>query len=222
MAIPDKVEWDDETGSWVAATGRPGAENAYWDGSQWVRGKNPEGPGALRRGFATGVESTKGLVADVIPAMVQQALGYEAAAKKNLEEYKKRMDDLKAKNLLAISDINSIKDVSSFLSFAGEAVGEAIPSLATSVLGGVGAASGAARLGAGRILSNQVAKRAAELEGKGLATEKALEVATKEASQRVGGAVGAFGGSALLNIPESYASLASSRFDCFSFSFSAR
>lgn len=208
MAIPDKVEWDDETGSWVAATGRPGAENAYWDGSQWVRGKNPEGPGALRRGFATGIESTKGLVADVIPAMVQQALGYEAAAKKNLEEYKKRMDDLKAKNLLAISDINSIKDVSSFLSFAGEAVGQAIPSLATSVLGGVGAASGAARLGAGRILSNQVAKRAAELEGKGLATEKALEVATKEASQRVGGAVGAFGGSALLNIPESYASLA--------------
>lgn len=208
MAIPDKVEWDDETGSWVAATGKPGAENAYWDGSQWVRGKNPEGPGALRRGFATGIESTKGLVADVIPAMVQQALGYEAASKKNLEEYKKRMDDLKAKNLLAISDINSIKDVSSFLSFAGEAIGEAIPSLATSVLGGVGAASGAARLGAGRILSNQVAKRAAELEGKGLATEKALEVATKEASQRVGGAVGAFGGSALLNIPESYASLA--------------
>jgi hypothetical protein len=140
--------------------------------------------------------------------MVQQALGYEEASKKNLDEYKKRMDDLKAKNLLAMADINSIKDVSSFLSFAGEAVGEAIPSLATSVLGGVGAASGAARLGAGRILSNQVAKRAAELEGRGLATEKALEVATKEASQRVGGAVGAFGGSALLNIPESYASLA--------------
>lgn len=203
-----KVEWDNESKSWVDATGRPGAIYAEWDGTKWVEGRNPAGPGALRRGFATGMESTKGLVADVIPAMVQSAFGYDEAAKRNLEEYKARMDALRAKNLLAETDYTKVKDVGSALSFAGEAVGEAIPSMATALLGGVGVGAAAARVGAGRILSSQVAKRAAELEAKGLASEAALAAATKEASQKVGAAAGAFGGSALLNIPESYLNLA--------------
>lgn len=213
METPRKLEWDDTTNTWVPAVGKAGASFVEWDGSKWVEGKNPEGPGALRRGFATGMEQVKGTLADVIPAMAQQALGYDEAAKRNLEEYKARMEALRAQNLLAETDYRNVKDVSSALTFAGEAIGQTLPSLATSIFGGVGVGAAAARLGAGRLLSGQVAKRAAELEGRTLAgevltKEAALAIATKEAANKAGIAAGAFGGSALLNIPESYQSLA--------------
>lgn len=208
-----KAEFDEATGQWVEATGRPDARVAEWDGSKWTEvGRNPSGPGAISRGLTTGIEGTKGLLFDVAPAMVQQALGYEEASKRNLEAYRKRMQQLQESGKGSRVGLEDVKDLPSFLSFAGEAFGEAIPSMATALAGGAGAAAGAARLGAGRLLSGQVAKRAAELEGKTLAgevlsKEAALALATKEASQKVGQVAGALGGSALLNIPESYASL---------------
>lgn len=208
-----KAEFDEATGQWVEATGRPDARVAEWDGSKWTEvGRNPSGPGAISRGLTSGIEGTKGLLFDVAPAMVQQALGYEEASKRNLEAYRKRMQQLQESGKGSRVGLEDVKDLSSFLSFAGEAFGEAIPSMATALAGGAGAAAGAARLGAGRLLSGQVAKRAAELEGKTLAgevlsKEAALALATKEASQKVGQVAGALGGSALLNIPESYASL---------------
>jgi hypothetical protein len=213
METPRKLEWDDATNAWVPAVGKAGASFVEWDGFKWVEGKNPEGPGAFRRGLATGMEQIKGTLADVIPAMAQQALGYDEAAKRNLEEYKARMEALRAQGLLADTDYRNVQDLSSALTFAGEAVGQTLPSLATSILGGVGVGAGAARLGAGRLLSGQVAKRAAELEGRTVAgevltKEAALAIATKEAANKAGLAAGAFGGSALLNIPESYQSLA--------------
>jgi len=206
--IPDKIEWDPEAKSWIASKDTPDAITAEWDGEKWVKGKNPSGPGSLRRGFATGVESTKGLVADIIPAMVQSAFGYDEAAQKNLQEYRDRMKALEARNLLTRMDYQKVNDLGSAAEFAGEAIGESIPSLITTLAGGVGVGAAAARLGAGRLLTQQVGKKAAELEAKGVAKDAALQQATKEVSQQVGSVAGAFGGSALLNIPESYLNLA--------------
>ena len=208
MALPSKLEWDEASRSWIPATGKAGASFVEWDGARWVEGKNPEGPGAFRRGLATGMEQIKGTVADLIPAMVQGAFGYEESSKKNLEEYKERMEALKARGLLAETDYRNVNNLSSALSFAGEAVGQSLPSLATSMLGGVGIGAGAARLGAGRLLSSQAAKKAAEYEAKGMAKDEALALAARETAQKVGTVAGAFGGSALLNVPESYQSLA--------------
>lgn len=212
---PYDVEWDEKAQDWLPATGRPGASIATWDGDKWVRtGKNPEGPGALRRGIATGIESTKGLIADVLPAMIQSAFGYDEAAQKNLDAYKQRMDELKVKGLLAQSTYQDVQNLSTLGSYVGEAVGEAVPSLATSLLGGLGLGAAATRMGAGRLLSQQVAKRAAALEaeaaaaGATLSREAAIKAATSEVNREVGTAVGAFGASALQNVPESFASLA--------------
>lgn len=208
MALPSKLEWDEASRSWIPATGKAGASFVEWDGARWVEGKNPEGPGAFRRGLATGMEQIKGTVADLIPAMVQGAFGYEESSKKNLEEYKERMEALKARGLLAETDYRNVNNLSSALSFAGEAAGQSLPMLATSMLGGVGIGAGAARLGAGRLLSSQAAKKAAEYEAKGMAKDEALALAARETAQKVGTVAGAFGGSALLNVPESYQSLA--------------
>ncbi len=214
MAIPSKVEWDETTGAWGPARNRPGADVAEWNGREWVLSKNPEGPGAVRRGLATGWESTKGLALDVVPAMVQSAFGYEEAAQKNLAAYKKRMDELAAKNLLARTTYEDVKNLSSLGSYVGEAVGEAIPSLASSLVGGLGLGAAATRMGAGRLLSDQVTKRAAALEaeaaitGQTLSREAAIKAAATEVNRNVGQAVGVVGASALQNIPESFASLA--------------
>ena len=214
MATPSKMEWDEAREQWIPATGRPGASFIQWNGVSWDEGKNPEGPGAFRRGLETGWESTKGLAFDVLPAMIQSAFGYEEASQRNLDAYKKRMDELQAKGLLARTTYQDVQDVSSLGSYVGEAVGEAIPSLATSLLGGLGIGAAATRLGAGKMLTQQVAKRAAALEAEAAATgttlgrEAAIKAATSEVSRNVGIAAGAFGGSALQNIPESFASLA--------------
>ena len=226
MATPSKLEWDDASEQWVAATGRPGASFIQWNGLGWDEGKNPEGPGALRRGIASGWEGLKGTAMELIPAMAQQALGYEEASQRNLAAYKKRMDELAAKGLASRVTYEDVKDVGSALSFLGEAMGEALPSLALTVAtagAGGAAAAGAkvaetgARFGAGRLLASQVAKREAAIlaERQALgepitaaAQQAAREAAVRGVSQLTGQAGGAFLGSSLLNVPESFQSLA--------------
>lgn len=226
MATPRKLEWDDAGEQWVPATGKPGASYVEWNGIDWVEGKNPEGPGALRRGITSGFEGLKGTAMELIPALAQQALGYEEAAQRNLAAYKKRMDELAAKGLSSRVTYEDVKDVGSALSFLGEAVGEALPSLAltAATAGAGGAAAGAAkvaesgaRFGAGRLLASQVAKREAAIlaERQALgepitaaAQQAAREAAVKSVSQLTGQVGGAFLGSSLLNVPESFQSLA--------------
>jgi len=226
MATPRKLEWDEAGEQWVPATGKPGASYVEWNGIDWVEGKNPEGPGALKRGLVSGFEGLKGTAMELIPALAQQALGYEEAAQRNLAAYKKRMDELAAKGLSSRVTYEDVKDVGTALSFLGEAVGEALPSLAltAATAGAGGAAAGAAkvaesgaRFGAGRLLASQVAKREAAIlaERQALgepitaaAQQAAREAAVRGVSQLTGQAGGAFLGSSLLNVPESFQSLA--------------
>jgi hypothetical protein len=227
MAIPLKVEWDDAASQWVEATGRPGAPTAEWNGYQWVSGKNPEGPGAISRGITTGVETTKGLLSEALPAFVQSAFGYDEAAQKNLLEYQERLKKLQESGLGSRVGLEDIKDVGSFFSFLGESVGEGAVSLATAAIPGVGlGAAGASTVGraavsraAGKVASTAAetaAKEIAKREAAGIAvdagTRAAIEKAALEAAPALigrnwGQMAGLALGSAAQNMPETFAKI---------------
>lgn len=227
MAIPLKIEWDDATSQWVEAKGRPGAATAEWNGFEWVSGKNPEGPGAISRGITQGIETTKGILGEALPALVQSALGYDEAAQKNLLQYQERMQKLKESGLGSRVGMEDIKDVGSFLSFVGESVGEGIPSIATALIPGVGlGAVGASGLGraavsraAGKVASTAAetaAKEVARREAAGItvdatmraAIEKAaLEAAPAAIGRMWGTTAGLALGSAAQNMPETFATI---------------
>lgn len=227
MAIPLKVEWDDATSQWVEAQGKPGALNAEWNGVEWVQGKNPEGPGAISRGITTGVETTKGLLSEALPALVQSAFGYDEAAQKNLLEYQERLKKLQESGLGSRVGLEDIKDVGSFLSFLGESVGEGAVSLATAAIPGVGlGAAGASTVGraavsraAGKVASTAAetaAKEIAKREAAGIAvdagTRAAIEKAALEAAPALigrnwGQMAGLALGSAAQNMPETFAKI---------------
>lgn len=224
------VEWDEKAQDWLPATGRPGASTASWDGQQWVRtGKNPEGPGALARGIATGYEQTKGLVFDAAPALIYSQLGYDDDAVRKLQDYKQRMDDLEARGLksrVGLADIDSMKSAGQF---ALESVGEIVPSLITTVVtGGLGgivakaASKGAAvaaetaakqaatQYGTGRALSGLVASRAQEIaqrSGRPVLDAEVQSLAVQQAYKEVGQLAGFAAGSGIQNIPESFVNI---------------
>jgi hypothetical protein len=195
---PYDVEWDDKAQDWLPASGRPGAFTASWNGETWVRtGKNPEGPGALARGLATGWEGMKGLIMDVAPAMVQAGLGYDEAATRNLLAYKKRFDDLEAKGLKSRVGLEDVKDLGTAAEFAAESLTEGlvsfIPTIATGGAGGIAgalasrgaaaAAQNAAVRGATVVAEKAAAQAAAQYgAGKaasGLVRKRAEEIAAK-------------------------------------------
>lgn len=227
MAIPLKVEWDDAASQWVEATGRPGAPTAEWNGYQWVSGKNPEGPGAISRGITTGVETTKGLLSEALPALVQSAFGYDEAAQKNLLEYQERLKKLQESGLGSRVGLEDIKDVGSFLSFLGESVGEGAVSLATAAIPGVGlGAAGASTVGraavsraAGKVASTAAetaAKEIAKREAAGIAVDAGMRAAIEKAALEAAPAVigrnwgqmaGLALGSAAQNMPETFAKI---------------
>lgn len=227
MAIPLKIEWDDATSQWVEAKGRPGAATAEWNGFEWVSGKNPEGPGAISRGITQGIETTKGILGEALPALVQSALGYDEAAQKNLLQYQERMQKLKESGLGSRVGMEDIKDVGSFLSFVGESAGEGISSIATALIPGVGlGAVGASGLGraavsraAGKVASTAAetaAKEVARREAAGItvdatmraAIEKAaLEAAPATIGRMWGTTAGLALGSAAQNMPETFATI---------------
>jgi hypothetical protein len=201
-----------------------------WDGEAWVRtGKNPEGPGALRRGLATGYEQTKGLVFDVLPALAYSSFGYDEAATKNLLDFKARMDKLEEQGLKSRVGLEDVKDLGSAGQFALEAIGESPASiLATIATGGTGgilgkiagnravaaaesvAAKAALQYGQGRALSPLVARRAEEIASKtGLKVldEEVQRQAIRQVYNDVGMLAGAAVGTGAQNIPESFANL---------------
>jgi hypothetical protein len=227
---PYDVEWDDKAQDWLPASGRPGAATASWNGETWVRtGKNPEGPGALARGLATGWEQGKGLVLDAAPALAYSALGYDEDALRNLMAYKKRMDDLEARGLKSRVGLEDVKDLGSAGQFLLESVGEGAPSIvATMLTGGVGgiagkaasagavaaaesaAARAAAQYGAGKAASGLVAKRASEIAqrtGLDVLDKQVQAQAVRQAYTELGQLAGFAVGSGIQNIPESFQNL---------------
>lgn len=226
MAIPLKIEWDDANSRWVEARNTPGATTAEWNGTEWVQSQNPA-PGAISRGLTTGIETTKGLLSEALPALFQSALGYDEAAQKNLLQYQERMKKLQESGLGSRVRMGDIEGLGSLLSFAGESLGEAIPSIATALIPGVGlGAAGASTLGraavskaAGKVASTAAetaAKEVARREAAGIAVDASMRAAIEKAALEAapaaigrnwGNIAGAALGSAAQNMPETFATI---------------
>lgn len=211
-----KYEWDIKEGKYLPATGRPGADTIVWTGFEWIPSEpNPEGPGALRRGLATGMAGIRGAVVDLLPAMAQSTFGYDDAARKNLEEYAQKFKDLEDTGYLARTQFGDIKDVDSFLSWFGETLGQAVPSMIP-VAGGAGAGAvlggrllaGAAAQATGPVattLTRDALKKTTEaLIARGLPANEAAGIAARNLAQMAGATGGAFAGGWIQNAPESF------------------
>lgn len=206
-----KYEWDGS--KYVPFKNTPGAYVIEWDGMDWVPSKNPEGPGAFTRGLATGWEQTKGLLSEALPAMAQSALGYDDAARANLQAYKERMDRLDKAGLQAKMSYEDVNSLGTLYDYGAEAFGQALPSMLTALIPGVGLGAAGTRLAAGRAATGLVASRAAAIEsaaqaaGQTVTKEAAYAAAMQQVSQQIGTAAGAMLGSGLQNIPESFANI---------------
>lgn len=211
-----KYEWDTKEGKYLPATGRPGADTIVWTGFEWIPSEpNPEGPGALRRGLATGMAGIRGAVVDLLPAMAQSTFGYDDAARKNLEEYAQKFKDLEDTGYLARTQFGDIKDVDSFLSWFGETLGQAVPSMIP-VAGGAGAGAvlggrllaGAAAQATGPVattLTRDALKKTTEaLIARGMPANEAAGIAVRNLAQMAGATGGAFAGGWIQNAPESF------------------
>jgi len=206
-----KYEWDGS--KYVPFKNTPGAYVIEWDGMDWVPSKNPEGPGAFTKGLATGWEQTKGLLSEALPAMAQSALGYDDAARANLQAYKERMDRLDKAGLQAKMSYEDVNSLGTLYDYGAEAFGQALPSMLTALIPGVGLGAAGTRLAAGRAATGLVASRAAAIEsaaqaaGQTVTKEAAYAAAMQQVSQQIGTAAGAMLGSGLQNIPESFSNI---------------
>jgi len=206
-----KYEWDGS--KYVPFKNTPGAYVIEWDGMDWVPSKNPEGPGAFTKGLATGWEQTKGLLSEALPAMAQSALGYDDAARANLQAYKERMDRLDKAGLQAKMSYEDVNSLGTLYDYGAEAFGQALPSMLTALIPGVGLGAAGTRLAAGRAATGLVASRAAAIEsaaqaaGQTVTKEAAYAAAMQQVSQQIGTVAGVMLGSGLQNVPESFANI---------------
>jgi len=165
---------------------------------------------SVKRGFGQlGI-----LAGDVVPAMAAQAVGpifsknSEAYSEAQMKEAAKSSEELARKYPAEIASYKDIKGVGDALTYAKEAVGEAVPTMIPSLFTG-GAATIAGRgaiAAASKAAEKAVLARAAEgvvgEELKQLATKAGVEAARKVALKyEVGGALT---GSAAQNIPDVY------------------
>jgi hypothetical protein len=185
-----------------------------------------ENLGSFTSSIKRGGKGIGSLLADIVPAMggyVGEQIGIPGAKafkERQMAEAAQTQDEI-AKFLPAqyesYEDVKSLRDVPGY---ALEAVGEAIPSILPSVVtgGAAGVLGRGAVTAAGRVAADQAKKRvlaAATPEElvSGLATQQVAKAGSLAATQAMARkqlgqqALGAFTGSAALNIPEAYQSI---------------
>ena len=150
--------------------------------------------GAFGRGLSRGLTQTRGLVADVLPAVIGDALGAEEYRDRQMQEYLDKMKKMEEERPSLVPSYEDIEGAGDLAKFSLETLGQFVPSMATSIAGG----------GIGGFLGQQVAKGAA----KKMATKSAEEYAKKIAKGRFAGKIaGASAGSGIQTIPEAYATI---------------
>lgn len=159
---------------------------------------------SIKRGAAqTGV-----LLGDILPAMAGRAIGADEYAAQQMQEAAKSQEEIAKKYPAEIPSYTDIKGVGDALTYAKEAVGEALPSLLPSLFTG-GAASilgrgavAAAQSAAEKTVLAQAAQGLAGEELKRAATQAGIQAARQTALKYEAG--GALAGSAAQNIPDVY------------------
>ena len=163
--------------------------------------------GAFGRGLSRGITQTRGLVGDVLPAMIGEAIGADEYRTRQMEEYAEKMRKMEEERPSLVPSYQDIDSVSDALKYGLETVGQFVPSVATSITGG----------GIGGFIGQRVATKAAtkalEQYGKKELSEKAKKEVAKKALKTGQKAVltgqigGAFAGSGIQTVPEAYATI---------------
>ena len=162
---------------------------------------------SVKRG-ARGVSS---LVGDVLPAMAAKFVGADEYAKQQMQEAAAYQKETEAKYPAAVPSYTNIKGPGDFVTYAVEAVGEALPSILPGLFtGGVSAilsrgAVVAAKMAAEKAAMSSVAQGATEAAVKEIALKAGIDAAKREALKYT--AAGTVVGSATQNIPDVYQGL---------------
>jgi hypothetical protein len=166
----------------------------------------PTGLSALLPSAMRGFRGLASLGGDVIPAMAARAVGKDKYAEEQMQEaaaYGKETEKLYP---AAVGSYTNVKDIGTGITYAVEAVGEAIPTLLPSLFtGGAAAIAGrgavaAAKMAAEKAAMAQVAKGATAEAVKDAAMKAGVAAANKVALKYQ--ATGALTGSAAQNIPD--------------------
>jgi hypothetical protein len=174
----------------------------------------PKGESGFMPSVKRGFGQLGALGGDVVPAMLAQAVGpifsknSEAYSEAQMQEYAKTSEELAKKYPAEIASYKDIKGVGDALTYAKEAVGEAVPTILPSLFTG----GTATLLGKGAIAAANNAAKNAVLAGaaRGVVGEELKQLATKagvEAARKVAlkyEVGGALAGSAAQNIPDVY------------------
>ena len=163
-------------------------------------------------GVERGLGQVGSLLGDTAPALFYSAIGDEEAAMEQLKEAEESQAKLRPRSVGSYKDVDSAK---SALQYAAGTFGEALPTLATSIIPGLGFGTvGAHVVGkavasrAARKVVNDALKKAAGKELSPDVSERALEAAAKRLGEvkrplaKWGGLGGASLGSFALNAPE--------------------
>ena len=147
---------------------------------------------AFTTGLYRGTRQTGALLGDALPAIAADLVGADDYRDRQLQEYQETMADIEAKAPSAVRTFRDIEDAGDAGLYAAETIGQFIPSIATSLLGG----------GIGGL----VGKKAAEGFARKLVGD-AAEAAIKK-GKGIGFVAGTFAGSGSQTIPEAYTSIA--------------
>jgi hypothetical protein len=158
-------------------------------------------------GFSSGIKQTQALLGGGLPALVQSAIGDEEDAIEYLDYYNKKMEEAAeiGGDFQRLEDIDGAGDAVQWLTYT---LGQALPSIGTSVLSG-GFGGAAVQYGAKKLIANTVENQVKQKAGK--AFEKAmvkreLNRRTQKARKfgQIGGAVAASTG---MNAGETFANV---------------
>lgn len=155
-----------------------------------------------------GAAQTGMLLGDILPAMAGRAVGADEYAAQQMQEAAKTQEEIAKKYPAEVSSYTDIKGIGDALTYAKEAVGEALPSLIPSLFtGGTASILGrgavaAAQAAAEKTVMTQAARGLVGEELKQAATKAGIQAARQTALKYEAG--GALVGSAAQNIPDVY------------------
>ena len=146
---------------------------------------------AFGTGLSRGIGQTSALLGDALPAIAADLVGADEYRDRQLQEYQESMERIERESPSAVPTFRDIDDAGDAGLYAAETVGQFIPSIATSLLGG----------GIGGFIGKKTAERFAK-KMVGDAAKKAVEKGTQR-----GLIAGTFAGSGSQTIPEAYTSI---------------
>lgn len=137
---------------------------------------------AFKRSVVRGGKQISSAFGDVIPAMGASALGFDAYAKRQMEEAADTQEEIARKYAAGVPSYKNVKDIGSGAQYLVESIGEQIPQLATAIVPG----------GVGAMIGRRAAVGAAEAAGLGLKETAATIAARQNLGQNVGVYLGSY------------------------------